>query len=313
MIKKLREEFEKGLKTKKDMGMDLFYAEKGLFDYQWILSDNPCSSLTITRNGVHADFDVYGQNIKMYLDEHDYSAVPAQILSKGFYEKNELDMVLKLVDFMDSDAVVFDVGANLGWYGINIMKQRPKTKVYFFEPVPDTVVRLKNNLKLNDIDDNSVNCFGLLNENTVKQFYYDVSESGASSLADLREKETTRYIDVHFKRMDDFIKDNKIDRLDFIKCDVEGSELFVYQGGIEAIKKFKPIVFSEMLRKWAKKFSYHPNDIITLFKDCGYACFVIDNGYLKEFETVTEETIETNYCFLHKEKHANIISGLRRN
>ena len=81
----------------------------------------------------------------------------------------------------------------------------------------------------------------------------------------MREVKTTQKVECNVRRMDDFVKDENINRIDFIKCDVEGSELFVYQGGIESIDRFKPIVFSEMLRKWSNKFGYHPNDIINLF------------------------------------------------
>ena len=68
---------------------------------------------------------------------------------------------------------------------------------------------------------------------------------------------------------------------------------------------------SEMLRKWSAKFNYHPNDIIQLFEEIGYECYVIaDNGMLKRFGYVNEETIETNYFFLHPEVHNTIIQKL---
>lgn len=102
-----------------------------------------------------------------------------------------------------------------------------------------------------------------------------------------------------------------ITKVDFIKCDVEGTELFVYEGGKKTIEKYRPIIMSEMLRKWAHKFNYHPNDIINLLTELGYQCFVInENSNLKKFDKVLEETVETNYYFLHKEKHAYIISNL---
>ena len=104
--------------------------------------------------------------------------------------------------------------------------------------------------------------------------------------------------------MDTFVKDEKISALDFVKCDVEGAEYFVYQGGLETLKKFKPIIFSEMLRKWSAKFDYHPNDIINLLKQIGYLCFVIRGRKLEEFTLMDENTLETNFIFLHKEKHA---------
>ena len=76
------------------------------------------------------------------------------------------------------------------------------------------------------------------------------------------------------RRIDDYIKEQDIDRLDLIKCDIEDSEFFVYEGSSDSIKRFKPIVFSEMLRKWSVKFEYHPNDIIKLFENWRYQCFI---------------------------------------
>lgn len=48
--------------------------------------------------------------------------------------------------------------------------------------------------------------------------------------------------------LDNFIEKNKISNVDFIKCDVEGAELFVFQGGLTTIERFKPIVISEISR-----------------------------------------------------------------
>ena len=108
--------------------------------------------------------------------------------------------------------------------------------------------------------------------------------------------------------IDLYVIKNNIKKIDFIKCDVEGSELFVFQGGIESIKKYSPVIFTEMLRKWALKFNYHPNDIINLFKNIGYNCYYSSSGSLKPIDIVTEDTIPTNFFFLHPDVHANLIS-----
>ena len=54
---------------------------------------------------------------------------------------------------------------------------------------------------------------------------------------------------------------------------------------------------------------YHPNDMIRYFSDLGYSCFVIRGERLLFFELVTEDTLDTNYIFLHKNHHANIIDN----
>lgn len=315
LMEEIWNEYQNKKKTRLEFGLQLFEAERELFYYTWLMEKNPCRQICIEEEGVYAVFEIGGgiekREIKLWLDKTDFSAVPAQILLKGFYEKEETQMAMKLISYLERQPVIFDVGANLGWYGINMKKKMADSNIYFFEPIPETATRLKNNLILNNITDCQVINAGLYNINEEKDIYYDITESGASSLADLREKDTTKIISCKMQRMDDFVENNKIEKLDFIKCDVEGTELFVYEGGIKTIEKHKPIIMSEMLRKWARKFSYHPNDIIDLLEKLGYCCFVIgQQSELKRFDRVTEETIETNYYFLHKEKHNQIICEL---
>jgi hypothetical protein len=99
-------------------------------------------------------------------------------------------------------------------------------------------------------------------------------------------------------------------QVDFIKCDVEGAELFAFEGAVAILKRDKPIVFTEMLRKWAAKFHYHPNKIFELFFSLGYRSFYTEGIALVELNEMTDETVETNFFFLHSEKHRNLIDEL---
>lgn len=152
---------------------------------------------------------------------------------------------------------------------------------------------------------------GLSDKNGTVEFYYDIECSMASSMSNLRECKNTIVEECETRRLDDFILSmSSLDKLDLIKCDVEGAELLVFKGGLQTIKKYKPIVFSEMLRKWSRKFEYHPNDIIEFFQGVDYECYVIDKDKIKKFGYVDKETMETNYLFFHKEKHFAIVKKL---
>jgi hypothetical protein len=46
--------------------------------------------------------------------------------------------------------------------------------------------------------------------------------------------------------------------------------------------------------------------------ELGYRCFVIREDGLQEFLVMDDSTTETNFFFLHVERHAEFIRGLTR-
>ena len=230
--------------------------------------------------------------IKICCDDRDAPSVQKTLLNP-----EENNMIPKLISAGD---VVFDVGAHVGWHTINILKC--KGIVYSFEPIKESYECLKKNLALNNLSVEKAYNIGFSDENKRCKFYYDTQYSMASSMANLREDKDTVVVECEIARLDDFVVGLSLERLDFIKCDVEGAELFVFKGAIETIKKYKPIIFSEMLRKWAAKFNYHPNEIIDFLKELGYQCYAIHNGQLDEFFKMDETTVEKNFFFLHRDR-----------
>lgn len=275
--------------------------QKSIIDYVEIHKDKVIITLKPECSG-----------IKMHIDEDDYEEASVFALCFGNYEREETEMICKILEHYknEKEFQVFDIGANVGWYTLNIRKRFPNMSVHSFEPSPITYFRLVSNMELNGYTGKQAYNLGLYKENGKLDFYYDKEGSGASSLVNLREKDTINKITVNMERLDDWAEKTAVKRVDFIKCDVEGSELFVYQGGRKLIEANKPIVFSEMLRKWSAKFNYTPNDIIEFYEEMGYGCFVISNGRLKECKRVDENTVETNYFFMHREKHREMIKEL---
>jgi FkbM family methyltransferase len=212
-------------------------------------------------------------------------------------------MVEKLVNNGDN---FFDIGANIGWYSINIGKAKKNSKIYCFEPIPRTYKQLQNNIKLNLINNITTHNIGLSNKKGEFIFYYYIEGSGNASSINLTERENIKTIQCKVITLDEYTEENKI-RVDFIKCDVEGAELLVFQGGFDTIQRDLPIIFSEILRKWSAKFDYDPNLIFNMFNEIGYQAFTVNENMLINFDKMEGATIETNFFFLHAEKHAKII------
>ncbi|OEZ99885.1 FkbM family methyltransferase [Duganella sp. HH101] len=240
------------------------------------------------------------RGIRIACTPGDYRVAPMETLNFFDYEKEEATMMENLVADGDN---FFDIGANIGWYALNIAASRRATTVYAFEPIPTTYGHLSTNLALNASANILPHNFGLSEQAGEFTFYYPPEGSGNASAVNLTGRDDVRTARCEVRTLDAYTADTGV-RVDFIKCDVEGAELLVFKGGFETIKRDLPIVLSEILRKWSAKFNYNPNEIFALFRSVGYEVYTAEGGRLVRFGEMDEHTIPTNYFFLHPRKHA---------
>lgn len=295
--------YQSGLLEKPQYIDEMYQFHQGLFEYSQFLKETDIIKIEIVDGGVI--FTSRNQGIKIFCDQADKRAAPFEIMNFQVYEKVDSEMILNLIE---PGFNVLDIGANIGWYSLNIAKLYSNTNVWSFEPIPTTFASLKRNIEINEVENIRLYDFGFSNEEKNLKFYLQPEASVSASATNITESKNIIEVVCHVKRLDDFIKETDL-KIDFIKCDVEGGELFVYQGGIESIKRDRPIIFTEMLRKWSAKFNYHPNDIINLLVGIGYRCFTASENRLKEILSIDENTVETNFFFLHSEKHLEQIKS----
>jgi hypothetical protein len=69
-----------------------------------------------------------------------------------------------------------------------------------------------------------------------------------------------------------------LSRVDFIKCDVEGLELPVFQSFLEVIRKHRPIILCELGDPVERK------RLLDLLGEFGYALYYLDNKKLKQLD-----------------------------
>lgn len=319
MYKEIKEEYEKAysedMQFEKRKNIQQTYLRKcqkcilDAKDISCLLENSIVESFSYDKTGVYITLNQEFCNMKLYIHETDMDGAPTWLSCFGAYEADETEMVKRIIRLLPRNAIIFDVGANIGWYSIMAKKCFEGVNIYSFEPAPENFTRLRRNFELNNLDTNNLVNMGFYKEKGKIDFHFNPERTGASSIKNILCQDIEA-IQVDMDTIDSWVSNNNINSLDFIKCDVEGAEFFVYQGGIETIKKYKPIIFSEMLRKWSAKFGYHPNDIIDLLASVGYKCFVIKEDKLRKFVRVDEETVETNYFFLHSQKHMKIIQEL---
>jgi len=299
----LKEAFKIGHLTKADYIEQMHVHHAHLFEYADFLKDTDIKKIEITDRAVI--MTSRSSDIKLICDKDDKRIIPIEILNFDQYENDNMKMLRQLIE--DGDTV-FDIGGNIGWYSLNIAKMKAVT-VCTFEPIPKTYSYLSQNIKLNNIETIHTFNIGFSKQEDVLNFYYNATGSGNASLANLSGQNNTQEISCRVRTLDGFMAEEGFS-VDFIKCDVEGAELFVFQGGVQSISKYKPVIFAELLRKWAAKFHYHPNDVIQFLKNFGYRCFTAKDAKLTEFFTMDDKTVENNFFFLHDSKHHSQIQRL---
>ena len=275
-----------------------------LYEYAEYLHKTDIEKITIENNRVITTSRKHG--IKIECNSGDYRIAPIEVLNFFDYEKDESNMIENLICFGSEKRNFFDIGANIGWYSIMVAKSNRNVLVHSFEPIPKTYQSLVKNVDLNSLPNISTHNFGFSEKSGEFDFYYYPEGSGNASSANVTGRSDTEVVKCKVKTLDEYVTESNM-QIDFIKCDVEGAELLVFKGGMDAIKNSKPIVFSEILRKWSEKFNYNPNEIFSLFYNLGYQSFTVENNYLKIFGNMEESTVETNFFFLHVEKHKALI------
>lgn len=305
MIKNIFTELYKRYISKvisKESYIDLAYKNHDiLFNYADYLKNTNIKSIQILDNEVR--MMTRREKLILVFPRNDKRIVTLEILNFKNFEGVFFDFYL---DVIKNAEVVFDIGANIGWHDLCAAKLNSKIKVFSFEPIKETFGYLLKNIEINNLINIIPNNIGLSNKNSTASFFIDPEHSGSASEKKITENNTKR-IKVVLKKLDDYCQKNRIDKIDLIKCDVEGAELFVLKGGIKVLKELKPIILIEMLRKWSKKFGYHPNDIIDLMNSLDYHCYTFEGRKLKKIKTITEKTNATNFIFFHQIKHSNLV------
>ena len=305
MINKLKRSFKNKSILKNDFINEMHKQHLVLNDFAKEIKQTEVYKIEILSDEIMFHFNIEGSNkkAKFIVDIEDKRSTPLESFNFDTYEYYDSKMLFTL---SRECKTIFDIGANLGWYSIFLALIDDKKRILSFEPISETFNALKKNISINNVRSIKTYNLALSDEQKEMKMFYSPSLTGASSFKNLQEKETQTKI-IKTNTLDNFIEIAEVDSLDFIKCDVEGAELLVVEGGLKSIEKYKPILFLEMLRKWANKFGYHPNEIIERLKPLNYRCFKVKNTKLLEVTEISDSEEATNFFFLDNERHKDLI------
>lgn len=203
-----------------------------------------------------------------------------------------------------------DVGANAGLLTLPFAKHVPKGKVYAFEPDMENYKQLEKNIELNSLSNVIPQCIALQDDPSIKGIEFSqrrvidgdkLINRGLSTLEKIPLYTVSRYT-VQCSTVDQFVKQNKLHTVDFIKIDVEGSEYKVLKGGKDSIENFCPIIhyeYSTTIDKLTN--SNNTNKSFSFLSELGYKQYVIqDEKKLMELKEYDSSLKDCNVLAIHK-------------
>lgn len=218
--------------------------------------------------------------LKMRLTLKDW--VQFNLFIYGQYEDNETKLVRKLCR---DESVFFDIGANVGYYSLIAGKTNKNNRVYAFEPVSKTFARAAENIKLNHL--NNIFLHKKIISNRTELASINVGNENNWGMSSLVQHDhlSGDVEKVESITLDNFVKEEKITRLDLVKIDVEGFELNVLQGMKETLIQFKPIILIEILDQNLAANGHKPADIYHFLWELGYRSYKILDDKLEQIHT----------------------------
>lgn len=176
-----------------------------------------------------------------------------------------------------------DIGANTGNFCL-LPSLCPDLGCFAFEPNPGTVTLLKKNIALNGLN-TSVQVYPVALSDTQGTATLKIPASGRDSglacLGNPLRFRDWQEVSVPVTTLDHVLEKKAITRLDFIKIDTEGCELFVLRGGMRYIRKFMPSILLEFFSPNTRQFNYDKREVWELLHGWGYKCKILnrENAY----------------------------------
>jgi len=141
------------------------------------------------------------------------------------------------------DWVVFDVGANIGFFSV-LLSQR-SYECHSFEPNIQLKDKFSKNLELNNIGNCRLVEVALSNKTGTTRFHLVPRENNNKGVSSLIRDTSGPIIDVPIMKLDEYVCEAELKRLDFIKMDVEGAESLVLSAATETLTKMRPAIIFE--------------------------------------------------------------------
>ncbi|HMW04662.1 MAG TPA: FkbM family methyltransferase [Leptospiraceae bacterium] len=200
-------------------------------------------------------------------------------------------------DNINEQFFIFDIGAYKGEFAEQFVEKNINSIIYSFEPDKNSYTALSEKYKKNSFIYN----LAISNYEGQKKFYQQKKGYRSSLLKDNYSEEDTEIIDVKVTTFDHFMNQEKIEIREnskiIFKTDTQGNDLNVLKGAESFLKKYKPIIITEVIFQPLYDSQCHYLDILNFLFSIGYELVYIDGTHLNTDEKISY----SDYYFQIKE------------
>ena len=204
-------------------------------------------------------------------------------LEGSSHEKGEVEF-LRLMAEEGMKAI--DIGVDAGITTVTIAKTvGERGKVYSFDPVSGHIGTLRKNLAVNGLGNVSILQMAVSDKVGTMDFY------GGSIIP----KENVEKTSVKTTNLDTFLTTERLERIDLINMDCEGSELLVFKGAEKTLKENKVKIFCEIHHGFLEQLGQSVQDIVKQLQSLGFQVYSVSLNDL----SLGKEFGETEYIYAH--------------
>jgi FkbM family methyltransferase len=207
--------------------------------------------------------------------------------------------------FLQPGMTVLDIGAHHGYYTLLASRKvGPQGLVLAVEASPRERGRLRTHLRINRCKNVVVESRALGEvEGTAELYLVRGTETGCNSLRKPDVDQRTEVLKVPIERLDRVIQDHRINRVDFIKLDVEGAELSVLKGATQLLScEPRPVILAEVQDIRTKPWGYPAREVVRYLSSANYFWFQpLPDGRIRKMNAERSE-YDGNFVAIPQER-----------
>jgi FkbM family methyltransferase len=177
-----------------------------------------------------------------------------------------------LISKLPVTPVIIDIGANAGFFNVLLFSKLKNARVLAYEPLPSNISRFRKTIEENKLSEKiqleqiavtgtPIAILELFTEKTTDNSVI------ASVFSDFDERNTQK-LEVPAKSLTAIINENRLDHVDLIKLDCEGSEYdIIYNTPVDVLNKIKTLVIETHEIDNQKN---NLNSLTSFLQSCGY-------------------------------------------